>query len=101
MISKRKLNKVSRLAGGSMKYLDCVPVSIQKKLTAEQLVSLLHSFEQTASRAYESANVERTARNVARFHPRSWARKVKVWFTDWLKPVALPKLVASIRARLG
>lgn len=104
MISKTKLNKVRKLAGAEIRFLDVLPLDVQKKLTAEQIATVLRVIEHTSSRAIESANAERLARNVARFHPGAWVRKAKGWFTDWFKPVDLPRLaigLASIRARLG
>lgn len=102
MISKAKLKKVQTLAGQNFKYFEAIPAGVAKKCTAEQLADLCKAFASNARIAYESANAERTARNVARFHPGGWVRRARAWFSDWFRPVALPKLaigVASIRAR--
>lgn len=98
MISKSKLKKIHGAAGGSVRFLDCIPLDIQKKLKAEQVAGLCEAFAQVEKRTFEAANAERMARNVARFHSQ-WLRKLKEAFA--VPQIELPRLaigVSSVRA---
>lgn len=100
MISKAKLNKITKAAGPLARFLDCIPLDVQKKLNAEQVAALCEAFAQVEKRSYESANAERLARNVARFRVQTWVRKLKELFT--VRKIELPRLsvgVSAIRAR--
>lgn len=100
MISKAKLNKIRKAAGEQMRFLDCLPLDVQKKLTAEQVAAVCGAFAQVEKRSFESANAERMAQNVARFSAPQWFRKLKHRMTfDRIKLPALSVGVAAIRAR--
>lgn len=100
MISKAKLNKIRKAAGEQIKFLDMLPLDVQKKLTAEQSAKLCQAFAQVEKRSYESANAERLAQNVARFSAPQWFRKLKHRMTfDRIQLPALSVGVAAIRAR--
>ncbi len=44
MLTKTKLNKVTKLAGASIAHLEKIPAGIQKKLSADQLAELCGVF---------------------------------------------------------